>query len=474
MKLNDLKKKLKAEVETYVPDIINKVKPSSHDLPSYKDHLEIIEAPKKQTPFWTKRFALQLTSLVLMVVLSVSIIIGSLSPQEAVMSKEEFEEAMTELVNVEVNLWDYLPTVLSPQESGMPTSYMAMSVLSPIGRPASVGRPEMNENERLASRQLANIQNLIQAIDIEMKRINEFNDSRLSVLDKAKSEFNRKNGKAQLSFDVNNRRVEVLIESKNKVNLKATLPVATYELQLEQTNHIQKFKGSIVYQNGQQITFELSEEEQVISYVGLEQAKRLRFTNVDNMIIGEFLEFVVLNGSSQLTNKAMIQVDSNHTYVITDYPLLEEQTEADVYEIEVYDNETGDFILSKVVLGDLEVYRFDFDALSGFDTVTYHQIGAGVNARKEFRVDGVRFEDTNQYAIVHRALAIRTVGNSRFGVTRYVLIPYLLVEKSYFDVNGLPLPFVNGKVDIYDIIIKLEQLDVKYQIFMSEESSFES
>lgn len=474
MKLNDFKKKLKAEVETYVPDVINKVKPSSHDLPSYKEHLEIIEAPKKRMPFWTKRFALQLTSLVVMAVLSVSIIIGSLSPHEAVMSKQEFEEAMTELVNVEVNLWDYLPTILSPQENGIPTSYIPTTVFNPIGRPEFVGRPEMDENERLASRQLTNIQNLIQVIDIEMKRINEFSDSKSAVLDKAKSEFNRRNGRAQLSFDVNNRRVEVLIESKHKVNLKATLPVATYELQLEQINHIRTFKGSISYQNGHQITFELSQEEQVISYVGLEQAKRLRFTSDDNLVIGEFLEFVVLNGTTQLTNKAMIQVDSNHTYVITDYPLIEEQTEADVYEIEVYNNETGDFILSKVVLGELEVYRFDFDAISGFDSITYHQIGAGVNARKEFRVDGVRFEDTNQYAIVHRALAIRTVGNARFGVTRYVLIPYLLVEKSYFDLNGLPSPFVDGDIDSYDIITKLEQLDVKYQIFMNEESSFES
>jgi hypothetical protein len=460
MKIKDFKKALRQEANRIVPDIIEQVKPKPGYHTSYKDHLEVVHPPKRSSSIWNKRFAMQFASAILIITLSFSIILASLNPQEAVMSKEEFEEVMTEMVNVEINLWDYLPSVLSPKEDAMPTS------LTLVAHPLE--KPDIESDERVASRQLSYFQDIIQLLDMEFNKMNEFYQNRSAVLSKATEEFGRGRGKSNIAFQVNNRSVEVKIASKHELNMKVSLDNATYDLSYGLDGTLPRYNGTIAFASGQTISFELSQQSQKMTYVGAMFAKTVTFEPLGEATIGKFIEYTKTGSQFQVSNQGVILIDDVNTYVLTDYPLLEEELSALIYEIEVYDNESGDFIFSKIVAGAQEVYRFDLEYLEGFTEVTFHQTGVGIFARKEFRVDGVRFVDTEDYAIVHRALAIRQVGNGRFGLTRFVAVPYLLVTKNYYDELGVPSPFTLQSNYFDSMMAQVEILDSEYQAFITQ------
>jgi hypothetical protein len=116
VKLRQFKKRIQAETKQIVPNILDKVKPSAGFNAGYKKNVEIIQPPVKRWNLTNKRFVMQFASAILIMTLSTGIILGSLQSTEAVMSKEEFEETMTDIVNVQIDLWDYLPTALSPKQ----------------------------------------------------------------------------------------------------------------------------------------------------------------------------------------------------------------------------------------------------------------------------------------------------------------------------------------------------------------------
>jgi hypothetical protein len=464
VKLRQFKKRIQAETKQIVPNILDKVKPSAGFNAGYKKNVEIIQPPVKRWNLTNKRFVMQFASAILIMTLSTGIILGSLQSTEAVMSKEEFEETMTDIVNVQIDLWDYLPTALSPKQDSLP-----------VGLPLDlrfVNKPVIEPNERITSRQLAYFQDALGLLDNEITKISDLYENKEALKVLATNQFTRSRGKKEFAFTLNDRQFEVEIESKNEIRFKATLPYASYSLKMKRVGEEVSYQGTIAFGQGQEINFKLAHDKQEILYAGPSFSRLITFERGDQGIIGKFVDYSLPNGVTNVINKGIILVDDVNTYVLTDFPLVEEQFDVNVYEIEVYNNDTGNFMFSKIVIGEQEIYRYDLDYLAGFDEIIHYQIGFGVNQRNIYRIDGVNFEETSDYALVQRSIIIREIGNSRFIQSRVVRITYLLVLKDYNETTGLPSPFTYNENFFESMKNSIELLDDEYVAFQEDTEDF--
>jgi len=441
-----------------VPDILSAVKPKEGFREGKMTHREVIEKPLRTSHGVSRKLAFRFATVLGIAILTTALMLSTIRPDDPVMSKEEFEEAIEEVVNVKIDLWGYLPAVFSPKDE-----------ITPVGAPSFVpigNKPQMEENERMASRQLAFFQDAIAVLDNEITRLNNLYEMQDALKERAATQFTRGRGKAQVVFEMDQRRFEINVASKNELTFKAVLPQATYEIEMKKTETTTNFIGNVTFVDGPHIRFDLSENKQEIVYEGHAFTRKVLFETKGNHTIGTFVDIVDRGGTSEILNKGIILIDPQNTYVLTDYPLVEEQTNLDVYEIEVYDNASGDFLFSKIFVSDVEIYRFDLDFLEGFEEVSYVVIGQGVFRREEYRIDGVRFVNTSEdYALVQRNVSIRQVGNARFQMTRYASVSYLFVTGDHLESDGLPSPFLVNEEWLENMQATIDLLNEEYRAF---------